>query len=81
VHSPHDETVEVRFERLRAWRLSRARAEARPAFTIFDDRTLREIATRDPCSATELLEVFGVGPAKTSRYGPDVLAALADPVP
>ncbi len=79
--SQGDRTVELRFDRLRAWRLSRARAESRPAFTVFGDRTLREIATRDPRSPAALLGIFGVGPAKASRYGPEVLAALEEPVP
>jgi ATP-dependent DNA helicase RecQ len=73
-----DGTVELRFERLRAWRLAQARAEGRPAFTVFADRTLREIASRDPRSPAELLGIFGVGPAKASRYGPGVLAVLKE---
>jgi RecQ family ATP-dependent DNA helicase len=67
---------QVRFERLRSWRLGLARAEARAAFTIFDDRTLREIAERDPRSVADLLRVRGVGPAKSSRYGEAVIGVL-----
>jgi len=43
-----DAAGQLRFEGLRHWRLGLARAEARAAFTIFDDRTLREIADRNP---------------------------------
>ena len=61
---------------LARWRREVARAASRPAFTVFDDRTLREIAVRDPASISELLAVRGVGPAKASRYGLLVLEVL-----
>jgi RecQ family ATP-dependent DNA helicase len=73
-----DAAGQLRFERLRRWRLGLARAEARAAFTIFDDRTLREIADRDPGSVAELLQVRGVGPSKAARYGEAVLKVLRD---
>jgi len=69
---------QLRFELLRRWRLGLARAEARAAFTIFDDRTLREIAERDPGSVADLLQVHGVGAAKASRYGDAVIGVLRD---
>jgi ATP-dependent DNA helicase RecQ len=71
-----DAAGQLRFERLRRWRLGLARAEARAAFTIFDDRTLREIAARDPGSVAELLQVRGVGPAKAARYGEAAIGVL-----
>jgi ATP-dependent DNA helicase RecQ len=73
-----DPSTQLRFERLRRWRLGLARAEARAAFTIFDDRTLREIAERDPGSVAELLQVRGVGPSKALRYGEAVIGVLRD---
>jgi ATP-dependent DNA helicase RecQ len=71
-----DGADQLRFQRLRRWRLGLARAESRPAFTIFDDRTLRGIATRNPASTAELLLVRGVGPVKALRYGEAVIRAL-----
>ncbi len=76
-----DAAAQLRVERLRSWRLGLARSEARPAFTIFDDRTLREIAARNPDSITALLGVRGVGPAKASRYGTAVLELLVAGAP
>jgi DNA helicase-2/ATP-dependent DNA helicase PcrA len=64
------------FEALRAWRLARARSEEVPAYVIFHNSTLAEIAGRRPRSLAELAAVPGVGPAKLERYGEDVLAAL-----
>jgi DNA helicase-2/ATP-dependent DNA helicase PcrA len=64
------------FDALRAWRLVRARAEDVPAYVVFHNRTLEEIAARRPRSLGELAAVPGVGPAKLERYGEELLAAL-----
>jgi ATP-dependent DNA helicase UvrD/PcrA len=66
------------FETLRAWRLRRARTDDVPAFHVFHNSTLEEIAGRCPRSLAELAAVPGVGPAKLERYGEEVLAALAE---
>jgi DNA helicase II / ATP-dependent DNA helicase PcrA len=66
------------FETLRAWRLRRARADEVPAFHVFHDSTLREIAGRRPRSLVELAAVPGIGPAKLSRYGQELLSTLAE---
>ena len=63
-------------ERLKRWRLEVARAEGVPAFVIFHDRTLAQIAARPPHDLMELQKVPGVGPAKLARYGTDILAVL-----
>ena len=62
---------------LKRWRLERAREEGKPAFVVFHDATLAQIAARRPASLAELGGVSGVGPAKLERYGADVLAAVA----
>ena len=64
------------FEELKEWRLRRARADDVPAYLIFHNSTLEEIAGRKPRSLVELAAVPGVGPAKLERYGEEVLAAL-----
>ena len=63
---------------LREWRLARARADEVPAYVVFNDRTLAELAARTPRTLTELAAVPGFGPAKLERYGPELLARLAD---
>jgi ATP-dependent DNA helicase UvrD/PcrA len=65
------------FEALKAWRLTRARADDVPAYLVFHNSTLEEIAARRPRSLVELAAVPGVGRAKLERYGEGVLAALA----
>ena len=66
------------FETLKAWRLRRANADEVPAYVVFHNSALEEIAARRPRSLAELAAVPGVGPAKLERYGKDVLAALAE---
>ncbi len=65
------------FAVLRDWRLKRAKADGVPAYVVFHDSTLAEIAERAPRTRGELAGVSGVGPAKLERYADDVLAALA----
>jgi DNA helicase-2/ATP-dependent DNA helicase PcrA len=62
---------------LKQWRRDRAKDEGKPAFVVFHDTTLVEIAARRPSSLAELGAVAGVGPTKLERYGDDVLAAVA----
>ncbi|MEU8402621.1 DNA helicase RecQ [Nonomuraea sp. NPDC048892] len=64
------------FERLRSWRGATAKEQGVPAYVIFHDATLREIATRMPTTLGELSQVNGVGENKLAKYGDQVLAAL-----
>jgi len=64
------------FEKLRAWRLERSRKDGVPAFVIFPDTALRSIAEAMPKNETELLRIYGVGPAKLEKYSDDVLYIL-----
>ena len=63
---------------LREWRLARARADEVPAYVVFNDRTLAELVARTPRTLAELAAVPGIGPAKLERYGPELLARLAE---
>jgi len=63
---------------LREWRLARARADEVPAYVVFNDRTLAELAARAPQTLAELATVPGIGPAKLERYGPELLERLAE---
>jgi DNA helicase-2/ATP-dependent DNA helicase PcrA len=61
---------------LKAWRLERARKDEVPAFVVFHDTTLEEIARRRPRELWELAKVSGVGPTKLERYGAEVMVVL-----
>jgi ATP-dependent DNA helicase RecQ len=64
------------FERLRSWRAAAAKEQGVPAYVIFHDSTLREIAATSPASLAELGKVSGIGETKLARYGQQVLDAL-----
>jgi len=68
----------VLFESLRSLRKELAAAQRVPAYIVFSDKVLWEMATRLPATAAEMLEVPGVGPAKLERYGPAFLELLND---
>ena len=72
--TPADEGL---FERLRAWRLERARADAVPAYVVLHDATLRALAAAKPRSPADLAAVSGFGPTKLERYGADVLELIS----
>jgi ATP-dependent DNA helicase RecQ len=63
---------------LKALRGAIAGAQKQPAYVIFPDRTLIEIAKRRPSSLDELAGVHGVGAVKLQKYGPAFLAVLRD---
>ncbi|MFJ7125373.1 DNA helicase RecQ [Streptomyces sp. NPDC098101] len=66
------------FEALRAWRAATAREQGVPAYVVFHDATLREIATLLPTTVEELGTVGGVGEAKLTKYAEGVLETLAE---
>jgi superfamily II DNA helicase RecQ len=65
------------WERLRAWRAERARAAGKPAFVVFDDKTLRLVAATLPISEAGLLAISGIGQVKLDSYG-DELISIAE---
>ena len=67
------------FERLRHWRLEQSKADDVPAFVVFSDAALRELARRRPATDEALLAVPGIGPAKLAAYGETLKSLLAGP--
>ncbi|MBR4132238.1 MAG: DNA helicase RecQ [Oscillospiraceae bacterium] len=64
------------FEQLRALRSDLARRARVPAYVIFHDATLRDMAAKRPTTAEELLTVSGVGERKAEKYGQAVLKVI-----
>ena len=64
------------FQRLRAWRAATAKELSLPAYVIFHDATLRQIATARPASLAALSGISGVGESKLAKYGPGVLETI-----
>lgn len=63
-------------EELRSWRGRRAATDKVPAYIIAHDKTLEEIAKRQPKSEKQLLAINGFGMKKLKTYGPDILKIL-----
>jgi ATP-dependent DNA helicase RecQ len=61
---------------LKSWRRDQAREQGVPPYVVFHDRTLLELAARQPASLAELGQVSGIGSAKLDRYGEAVLAVI-----
>lgn len=61
------------FDALRAWRADVAREHGVPAYVIFHDATLHDIAVQRPATLKELAGISGVGARKLDAYGADIL--------
>jgi ATP-dependent DNA helicase RecQ len=66
------------FEKLRAWRMGVAREKGLPAYMIFSDATLQNIAARNPKSLATLRNISGVGDKKLVLYGEELLEVLGE---
>ena len=66
------------FDKLRWWRVETARTHNVPAYVIFPDATLREIARNAPQTLTALRAISGVGDKKLDSYGTEILQLIAE---
>jgi ATP-dependent DNA helicase RecQ len=73
VLGPADQELFTSLKKLRA---SIAREEQVPAYVVFPDRTLVELAVRRPRTLAALSSIRGVGPTKLDKYGERFLAAI-----
>ncbi|MDR3692843.1 MAG: DNA helicase RecQ [Fimbriimonas sp.] len=64
------------FQELRALRRQIADREKVPAYVVFSDETLRQMAILKPRTRAELLKVSGVGEKKADRYGSEFLLGI-----
>ncbi|MET0340914.1 MAG: DNA helicase RecQ [Polyangiales bacterium] len=74
---PLDEAGLVRFSLLKAWRAEVARDHNLPAYVVFHDATLAEMARACPGSLEALARINGVGAKKLDAYGSEILRVLA----
>ena len=68
------------FQRLREWRSEVARRQGVPAYVVFHDKTLTELAARRPSDLVELEALPGIGRSKLDRYGRELLEIIALPI-
>ncbi len=71
-----DGQAQARFEALKAWRAEVAKEHGLPAYVIFQNITLAEMARLQPQSLDELAGISGVGAKKLEAYGEELLRVL-----
>lgn len=69
-----------RMKAIREWRLEYARAQDIPAFIVFSNRTLEDLARKAPGTLAELEGVYGLGPQKIEAFGRELLDVLRQTV-
>ena len=73
---PLDDQATLRFMALKAWRAEVAREHNLPAYVVFHDATLAEMAREDPATLDALGGISGVGAKKLQAYGAEILRVL-----
>ena len=73
-----EEAKSTLFDELKALRKTIANDENIPAYLIFTDATLEEMADKKPVSGEEMLDISGVGQAKLDNYGTDFINAILE---
>ncbi len=76
---PLDKAATVRFNALKAWRAEIAAEHNLPAYIVFHDATLAEMARERPATLDDLAGISGVGAKKLEAYGREILRLLAGP--
>ena len=74
----HGPQAVARFEALKEWRLERGKEMSLPAFAVFTDQTLRDIAAAYPKTLKQLRVIRGVGDTKLEQFGGEVLRILRE---
>ncbi len=73
---PLDDSATQRFASLKAWRGEVAREHNLPAYVVFHDATLAEMARERPATLEQLAGISGVGAKKLEAYGQEILRLL-----
>lgn len=72
----NDAKVQMRIDRLRAWRKSAASEKGIAAFRVIPNRTLMRLAEVHPQTLPDLSEIQGIGPRKLADFGEEILQVL-----
>ncbi|MES2042206.1 MAG: DNA helicase RecQ [Pseudomonadota bacterium] len=73
-----DSKAQTVFDKLRWWRVETARTHNVPAYVIFPDATLREIARQQPPTLSALRAISGVGDKKLESYGKEIISLIEE---
>lgn len=70
---PVSPEIEARMKQIRQWRTGYAKAKDIPAFMVFSNKTLKDLAMKAPSTQTDLLKVYGLGEHKVDEFGSELL--------
>ncbi len=73
-----DDTEKALFDVLRLWRNKRAEAAGGPAYIVFTNEQLAEVARRRPQGLVDLSKIPGIGEARLGQFGAEVLELVRD---
>jgi superfamily II DNA helicase RecQ len=76
IATPLSAQESARMRAIKDWRLEYARRLDMPAFLVFSNRTLEDLARKAPGTLAELEEVYGLGPQKIEVFGKELLEIL-----
>ena len=76
-----DADAQTRFQALKLWRAAVAREHNLPAYVVFHDATLAQMAEQSPDTLDELAGISGVGAKKLQAYGADILQVMRGVLP
>ncbi len=76
--SPLTNDQEVRFQVLKEWRKAYADEKDIPAFIVFSNKTLRDLAIKKPTNSDDLEKIYGMGPHKIEHLGNLILAKISE---
>lgn len=65
-------------EKLKKKRMDLAKRQGVPAFVVFNDSTLQQLALQKPTTLEEILKISGIGQEKAKRYGQDILKVMKE---
>lgn len=77
-YTEEDNLYERIYSELKRWRLIKHRELNKPAFIIFDNKTLIELSNKKPRNEAELIKVKGIKKVKAGLYGKDILRVIID---
>ena len=73
-----DSKTDIRIEKIKEWRLIKAKEKDWPAYVILHDSHIKEIALKDPKDEMALRSLKGIGVHKIREYGEEILSILSN---
>ncbi len=70
--------ISSRFEKLREWRKVRSNEIGVPLYIVLQNKTIEDLAIRNPKTLESLKDIYGIGEVKAATYGEELLQILGE---